>query len=229
MFDTRKKRIKKTIIILVLINSIAAFVLLAKTGILKNVIGPQSAIAAEETTEDSETSAADKGTDEAASGEEKKELTDEEKAAKQAEETKIVLDGLEAKRLQLKEQEEGIVREQEKVKILKKELEEKIAELEKIHRQINLSLEKLNKKKSERELRKQAAEAKKIKQLVKVYSSMKPKNAGQIINTMDIIVAEKIIRSMKGDAAGKILSYVESSRAAAISERLASTIGRPND
>ena len=54
---------------------------------------------------------------------------------------------------------------------------------------------------------------------------MKPKNAGQIINAMDILVAEKIFRNMKGDAAGKILSYVDSARAEAISERLAANVG----
>ncbi len=226
MFDNRLK-IKKIIVFLVVVNGISACVLLAKTEIFKNIVGPKSAVAAEETTSDKV--ASEKGTDEAGAQVETKELTKEEADAKQAEETKIVLDGLESKRLQLKEQEENIVREQDKVKALKEELEEKIADLEKIHRQINLSLEKLNKKKSERALRKKAEEDKKIKQLVKVYSSMKPKNAGQIITTMDIIVAEKIIRSMKGDAAGKILSYVERSRAAAISERLASSIGKDND
>ena len=231
MINNRKK-IKKIILVLILVNGISACVLLIKTGALENMIGPQAAVAAEETSQEDDKDVSkgeENDVDEAGKTVEKKELSKEELEAKQAEETKIVLDGLETKRLQLKEQEKIIIREQEKVKVLKKELEEKIADLEKIHRQINLSLEKLNKKKAEKDLIKQAAETRKIKQLVKVYSSMKPKNAGQIINTMDIVVAEKIIRNMKGDAAGKILSYVESSRAAAISERLAASIGSKND
>ncbi len=216
--------IKKILLVLVAINVASALILMKQSGVVENVLSPQNAIAA-----DNDKDAKNEEGKEAVEGEEKAELTDEELAAKDAEEAKIIFEGLETRRLLLKEQEEKILQEQETLKNLKKELEEKIAELEKTHSQINISLEKLDKKKSEKAIRKEAAENKKIKQLVKVYSSMKPKNAGQIINNMDIIVAEKIIRNMKGDAAGKILSYVESSRAAAISERLAATISKKKE
>ena len=44
---------------------------------------------------------------------------------------------------------------------------------------------------------------------------------------MDIVIAEKLFLSMRGDVAGKILSFVESAKAAKISERLAESYGRP--
>lgn len=223
-----RQRLKKIILILILVNVIAAGILMVRAGYVGSVIGAGSAVAAEDTDSTEDTTDKADGEDAESGKKADAELTEEELAAKQAEEAKLELDGLEAKRMQLKEQEERILKEQEKLKTLKKELEEKIAGLESIHRQINVSLEKLDRKKTEKELRKQAEEDRKIKQLVKVYSSMKPKNAGQIINTMDIVVAEKIIRNMKGDAAGKILSYVDSGRAAAISERLATGIGTNN-
>jgi flagellar motility protein MotE (MotC chaperone) len=55
---------------------------------------------------------------------------------------------------------------------------------------------------------------------------MKPKQAGDIFIIMDFVVAEKIFFNMNGAAAGKILSYVESSLAAKISERLAVSISK---
>lgn len=213
--------IKKVIVFLIFINLVSTLILLKKTDVIVDVFSPQPAIAADNGKSDAKK--------EAEEGVKKTEVNQENDATKQAEDDKLILEGLELRRLQLKEKEESIVREQEKLKTLKKELEEKIAELEKIHSQINTTLEKLDQKKSEQAFKKEADENRKIKQLVKVYSSMKPKNAGQIINNMDIIVAEKIIRNMKGDAAGKLLSYVESSRAAAISERIAATVRKKNE
>lgn len=148
--------------------------------------------------------------------------TDKNKAT---EDVKLMLDGLEDKRIQLQKQEERIRLEQNKLNGLKQELEDKMAELERTHGLIEQSLAMLEKKKSEKERIREEEENRKIKQLVKVYSNMKPKQAGEIINKMDIVIAEKIFLSMKGEAAGQILSYVDSVKAAQISERLAVTIG----
>lgn len=149
-----------------------------------------------------------------------------EKRKKAAAETRRELEGLEEKRLQIKRQEERLKEEQMKLKALKLELSDKISELETMHRKIEDSLEKIERKRSEKEVVSKEAQEKKIKQLVKMYSTMKPKQAGAIFNSMDIVIAEKIFMNMKGDAAGKILAYVESSKAALISERLAISVGR---
>jgi flagellar motility protein MotE (MotC chaperone) len=144
---------------------------------------------------------------------------------KATEDVKLMLDGLEEKRIQLQKQEERIQLEQKKLNGLKQELEDKMAELERTHELIEQSLARLDRKKSEKERLREEEEDRKIKQLVKVYSNMKPKQAGEIINKMDIVIAEKIFLSMKGEAAGQILSYVDSAKAAQISERLAVNIG----
>jgi flagellar motility protein MotE (MotC chaperone) len=173
---------------------------------------------------------AENGHGEGGQGEAKKETVDPkveaEKRKKAAAETRKELEGLEEKRLQIKKQEERLKEEQMKLKALKLELSDKIGELETMHRKIEESLQKIERKRSEKEVVSKEAQEKKIKQLVKMYSTMKPKQAGAIFNSMDIVIAEKIFMNMKGDAAGKILAYVESSKAALISERLAISVGR---
>ncbi len=217
-----KRLIRSVIIVVMGMNIIVCFILISQDAITvldNRVVGVAVAEDAEEKTET---------TDEEKSDEEgeKKEGEGEtvEDALTPEVEAKLVLDGLEEKRIQLQKEEERIQQEREKVTKLKKELEEKITELETIHKQIEVSLAKLDKKESEKERLKRVDDGKKIKQLVKVYSSMKPKMAGQIINNMDIVIAEKIFMNMKGAIAGKILSYVDSSKAAKISERLAENV-----
>ncbi|MBU1170063.1 MAG: hypothetical protein KKD44_10915 [Proteobacteria bacterium] len=212
-------KLKTFIYFFIGLNILVSVVLLKNQGSSVNVLG--AALATAENAVEGKVAA--EGTGEKEASEESMDAPDEKK---EAEEVKLVLDGLEEKRIQLQKQEDRIKTEQEKLNALKQELEDKMAELEKTHSLINESLAKLEKKKSDKELLRLAAEDKKIKQLVKVYANMKPKQAGEIINNMDIVIAEKIFLNMKGEAAGKILSYVESSKAALISERLAVTIGR---
>ncbi len=149
-----------------------------------------------------------------------------ERRRREAAESRRELMGLEEKRLYIKKQEEKLKAEQERLKALKQEMTEKVSELEAMHRKIEESLQKIERKRSEKEVVSKEVQDKKIKQLVKMYSTMKPKQAGLIFNSMDIVIAEKILMNMKGDAAGKILAYVESNKAALISERLAISVGR---
>ncbi len=141
--------------------------------------------------------------------------------AKETEKIKLMFDGIEAKRLRNKKAEEKLNVKIAKFETLKAELDEKLEKLDEVHRQIKVSLEKFNKKESEKELLKKQKEERKLGQLVKVYTSMKPKQAGAIINKLDILIAEKLFLRMKGEVAGRILSYVDSEKAAKISERLA--------
>ena len=149
-----------------------------------------------------------------------------ERRRREAAEARREIEGLEEKRLQIRKQEERLKAEQQKLKVLKMELSDKVSELEDMHRKIEESLKKIERKRSEKEVVSKEVQDKKIKQLVKMYSTMKPKQAGAIFNSMDIVIAEKILLNMKGDAAGKILAYVESPKAALISERLAISVGR---
>jgi len=135
--------------------------------------------------------------------------------------SKIELEGLEQKRKDLIKKEEELKLFEARLESYKQEIQEEIEKLEEIHKQIEASLAKLDEKESEIETQRRLEEEAKIKQLVKVYSEMKPKNAGAILDKMDIELAYKILQIMKGDVAGKILAYVDSAKAAEISERLA--------
>lgn len=64
-----------------------------------------------------------------------------------------------------------------------------------------------------------------IKHLVKIYSSMKPNAAATLMNNLDTDVAVEVFLGMKGDVAGGILSYMEPTKAALITQRLVSYRG----
>ncbi len=61
-----------------------------------------------------------------------------------------------------------------------------------------------------------------IKHLVKIYSSMKPNAAANLMNQIDLEVATEVFLNMKGEIAGGILSYMDAQKAAAITKRLMS-------
>jgi len=136
----------------------------------------------------------------------------------------VLFQGLEAKRLALVERAEAIRLEEKKIKELKTELDATRDTLETLRQQIEISLSRLEAKEKTVNEAHRLEEEKKIKQLVKLYSSMKSKKAAAIVNSMDIVIAERLFMNLKGDVAGKILAYVEPDKAARISERLAETL-----
>ena len=99
----------------------------------------------------------------------------------------------------------------------------KKAELVAIQKELNNKLEKLTQLRNEIRSEiagKKATEAKKLKHLIKIYSAMKPQSAAVLIEKLDKNLAVELLSNMKGDAVGKILSYVDTGKAAAISEGL---------
>ena len=60
----------------------------------------------------------------------------------------------------------------------------------------------------------------KMAHLVDVYSNMKPKQAAQVLETLDEGIAVRILAGMSGRKAGEILSSVRADRAAFLSEAL---------
>ena len=104
-----------------------------------------------------------------------------------------------------------------------KRLAQKKAELVAIQKELNHKIEKLTQLRNEIRSEiagKKAAEAKKLKHLIKIYSAMKPQSAAVLIEKLDKNLAVELLAKMKGDAVGKILSYVDTGKAAAISEGL---------
>lgn len=135
-------------------------------------------------------------------------------------ETKIMLESLEKKRLFLQQEEIRIGEEKKQIEALKEEMEENVQNLSKINKQIEEKLKLIEKKETEKERLKRESKEKKLKQLLKIYSSMKPKDVGLIINKLEFEDALTIFLMMKGDQAAKILTYVNTELAVKISEQL---------
>jgi flagellar motility protein MotE (MotC chaperone) len=138
----------------------------------------------------------------------------------QPEDIRAIMETLERKRKALQEDEARLKKERANLDNLKLEIEGKIAELTEVQKKIE---EDLNQKAAlalQQEKKIDDAELQKIKQLVKVYSSMKPKNAAAIVDKMDMNVVFQVFSNMKGEQVGEILSYVNQERAAKISEWL---------
>jgi flagellar motility protein MotE (MotC chaperone) len=103
----------------------------------------------------------------------------------------------------------------------KKRISDKKAELLTIQDDINRKIAALTKIRDEIRAerdQKKAEDEKQFKHLIKVYSAMKPQNAADLIEKLDLELAIKLLSKMKGDNVGKILSYVKVEKAAKISE-----------
>lgn len=95
------------------------------------------------------------------------------------------------------------------LKVAEDEIEKKLAQL-KIYEQ---KLEKLigNYNKQEQE---------KVDALVKLYSTMKPKDAARIFNTLDMDITVAILKGMKPAVSSAILAQMQSERAKAVTSEL---------
>jgi len=137
------------------------------------------------------------------------------------EELRATLDSLENKRLQIQKEEADLKNQRAQLETLKLEIEEKIENLTKIQKELETALAQKEAKETEAERKQREAEIAKTKQLVKVYTSMKPKTAAALIDKLDMEVSLKLFELMKGEQIGNILSYVDRDRATQLSERLA--------
>ena len=138
----------------------------------------------------------------------------------ESERIKAALEAMERKRLFIQEEEKRLDEKLQLLEKVKLEIEEKLVVLEKMQIQAEKKLAEKNTRESEEKRLREEEERRKIKQLVKVYSSMKPKDAAPVIEKLNIDVAKKIFMQMKGEQAGRILSYISKNRAAEISEEL---------
>ena len=113
------------------------------------------------------------------------------------------------KKVQLEKEEKRIGEKKAELLAIQDDINKKISELTKLRDEI----------KSER-ANKKAAEDQQFKHLIKIYSAMKPQNAADLIEKLDIKLAIELLSKMKGDDVGKILSFVKIEKAAKISEGL---------
>lgn len=114
----------------------------------------------------------------------------------------------------LRQKEERLKARELELKDLEKQVQEKIRQLEAVQASIKSDLASYKVVSGDR-----------IKHLVKIYSSMKPNAAANLMNNLDTDVAVEVFLGMKGDIAGSILSYMEPVKAAGITQRLVSYRG----
>ena len=134
---------------------------------------------------------------------------------------KVVLRGLEEKKIGIDKQQKAMEQEKKELDVFKEQIDEKIESLTSLKKQIEGDLVLLDQKKTQKEKEKDAEYEEKIGRLVKMYAGMKPKNAAQIVDKMDLEVAQEIFMRMREASASEILAFVDSEKAAKISERLA--------
>jgi flagellar motility protein MotE (MotC chaperone) len=139
------------------------------------------------------------------------------------------LASLEEKRLEIEKEKERLAEQQARLESLKDELTLKIDELARIRQEVEASLAVKEKQEEEKGRLAREREEAKLKHLVKVYSSMKPKNAAALIDKLDMEVVLQLFSKMKGEQIGQILTYVSLDRAALVSERLAHKAAGPGE
>nr|WP_319494838.1 hypothetical protein [uncultured Desulfobacter sp.] len=134
---------------------------------------------------------------------------------------KVVLQGLEEKKKAVAEASETLAKEKKELETYEAQIDEKLESLTALKKQIEADMARLEEKKTAKEQQEAAAFEAKMNRLVKMYASMKPKAAAEIVNKMELSVAYEIFLRMREVSASQILAFVESEKAAKISERLA--------
>ena len=134
---------------------------------------------------------------------------------------KVVLQGLEEKKKVVAEASEKLAKEQKELENYEAQIDEKLASLTVLRKQIEEDIVRLESKKTDKEQEEAAAFEAKMNRLVKMYAGMKPKAAAEIVNKMELSVAYEIFLRMREASASKILTFVAHEKAAKISERLA--------
>jgi flagellar motility protein MotE (MotC chaperone) len=121
-----------------------------------------------------------------------------------------VLQSLTKRREQLEQRERDIEQRDKLLQAAEKKVEQKIVELN----SLKAEMEKLLDTQGQ-------AENQSIKQLVKIYETMKPKDAAVIFNDMDIEILLKIISTMSERRSAPIIAAMDPVKARDISSRIA--------
>lgn len=104
-----------------------------------------------------------------------------------------------------------------------KEIDKKAVQLKVTEEEISKKLAQLqNYEKKLRDLMREytAKEKEKINALVKVYSTMKPKDAARIFNTLDLEITTALVREMKPSTSSAIISQMDAAKAKEITDAL---------
>lgn len=95
------------------------------------------------------------------------------------------------------------------MKVAEDEIAKKLAQLQSYEQKLRLLMKEYT-----------AKEQEKINALVKMYSTMKPKDAARIFNTLDLEITTALVKEMKPSTSSAIISQMEASKAKAITDAL---------
>ncbi len=125
---------------------------------------------------------------------------------------------------------ETIENKNRELKKREEELRIKEVRLEALEAKVRKDLEKIEKSISESKEQMELQDEKtkdNVEALIKVYSSMKPEEAANLVEAIDEELALKIVSGMKSKIAGQVLSKVDVKVAKRISEKLAGKREKP--
>ncbi len=106
--------------------------------------------------------------------------------------------------------EDALEKEEERLKEIKKEIQNNVDELLQIEERITKLIES-----------KKAVEDEKLLKLAKVFEATPPEQAGPLLSKLDTDISAQLILKMSSRKAGKIWGYVEPGKAVKISKELA--------
>lgn len=117
---------------------------------------------------------------------------------------------IEQKQAELKQREEQVKRDEERIAILKKDVEERIAHYHKLLARLEEVLRQVEQEKDA-----------KIESLVKAYEAMPAEDAAARITALDRETALLILSRMKSKKAGAVMAAMPAARAAQLTRGLA--------
>ncbi len=128
-----------------------------------------------------------------------------------------ILQNLSARRKEIDLREEAVVKREVLFQAAEKRLEEKIGELRKIKNEIEGLIRKYNEQ-----------EETELKSLVKIYETMKPKDAARIFDELELKVLLQVFQRMKEAKTAPILASMSAARAKEVTTQLAERKEIPN-
>lgn len=120
-----------------------------------------------------------------------------------------ILRFVEKKQRELKEREEGLKKEEERLKALGREIDEKIDRYSKLLAQIDERLKEIKKVRDER-----------LEQVVKAFETMSPEEAAARVSELDDKTATEILSMMKPKKASAIMAAMEPKKVAMLTEKI---------
>lgn len=116
---------------------------------------------------------------------------------------------IEAKRIELKEKEDALKHEEQRLNVLRKEVDERIETYATLLTQVEAAVKKGEEIKNER-----------IESVVKAYEIMPPEDAAVRLTVLDDDIALQIMTRMKSKKAGAIIAIMEPRKAAALTKSM---------